>query len=82
MKRKYQNSSRWRERTNARKKKVIKYENDKIVLRDLVAAAIETKKKHHYKKLPRNYATNIIKQIAPKHPWLNKKLIFNHIVAQ
>ena len=64
-----------------KKKNVIKYETDKIILRELAVADIETKKKQHDKKLPRNYATNILKKYAPKHPWLNKKLIFNNIAA-
>ena len=47
-----------------------------------MAASIETKKKQQYKKLQRNCATNILRNYALKHPWLNKKLIFNHIDAE
>ena len=44
-------------------------------------ASIETKNKQHDKKIPRNYATNILKKKGPKHTCFNKKLIFNNIAA-
>ena len=67
-------------RKNQRKKNnIVKYETYNLILRGLVSAAIGTKKKKHDNKLPRNNTTNILRKYAPKHPWLNKKLVFNHI---
>ena len=50
-----------------------------LFLINLVAADIDTKKKHHDEKLTRNYATNT-KKYSQKDPWLNKKFIFNYIL--